>query len=714
MIIGNLGIAFLADIGIKTFLLKFNQTPVDGFYFNYSDLSGHSQDLIAFAWYKLYWTILGMLLLSLALLFWRRERSENFGQRLKLAQGRANGQWWVGFGIGLMAFASLGFYLQTKEQEKEQWLFNGQSQSALLSAFQKKYTAYQDIPQPKITAFYTTLDVYPKTNDFLAEGYFTLINPHNSPIDTILVKAGFDEISQLELSRTAQVIAADSVFKFSIFDLNRPLAPGDSLRLNFSIRPSPNLLLLRNSNVLSNGTFLQRDIFPQIGYFANIARPLPSDSTATQQHYQSRDADLIRFEAIVSTPKSQRAIAPGYLQKEWEENGRRFVHYKMDQPIKSVFGFNIGEFEQFEEEYEGVQLSIYHHPSHDYCLPQMMEGLKAALRYNTQHFSPYQHRAAHIVEFSRTDGSFATTAANVIPTSETRFVMDPNKVEEGYHDLSFYVVAHELTHQWWGNQVMPANALGAWMVTESVTEYVTARVYEATYGKELAEAFIQLQRKRYLRGRANKRGEEVPLALVDDEQTYLSYGKGAFTLYQLSEQIGAEKMSKALQKFLLAYQFQGPPYPTSLALIDTLRAATPDSLQYLIHDYFETITFYDNQLLSAQSTPLSNGEYQLDIEFLIQKYRQTEKEQRDYEQSPISYFTNEQDTLFSLPLADYIEIGIYTREEEKPSQIHRLKVTDLYNKRSFLLKEAPQGVRLDPKGQLLEIERDNNQISLSN
>ena len=35
------------------------------------------------------------------------------------------------------------------------------------------------------------------------------------------------------------------------------------------------------------------------------------------------DADLVDFEAVVSTVPSQIAVAPGYLQKEWEEGGRR-------------------------------------------------------------------------------------------------------------------------------------------------------------------------------------------------------------------------------------------------------------------------------------------------------------------------------------------------------------------------------------------------------
>ncbi|MBL0052998.1 MAG: hypothetical protein IPP29_16560 [Bacteroidetes bacterium] len=94
-------------------------------------------------------------------------------------------------------------------------------------------------------------------------------------------------------------------------------------------------------------------------------------------------------------------------------------------------------------------------------------------------------------------------------------------------DLSFYVAAHELSHHWWGNQVSPADALGATMITESMAEYITAKIYEKKYGKQGALKFLKIQRIRYLSGRANETEQEPPLYLVNPEQSYISYGKGA-------------------------------------------------------------------------------------------------------------------------------------------------------------------------------------------
>jgi ABC-2 type transport system permease protein len=38
-------------------------------------------------------------------------------------------------------------------------------------------------------------------------------------------------------------------------------------------------------------------------------------------------------EATVGTESDQIATCPGYLQREWRENGRRYFTYKMDVPI---------------------------------------------------------------------------------------------------------------------------------------------------------------------------------------------------------------------------------------------------------------------------------------------------------------------------------------------------------------------------------------------
>jgi ABC-2 type transport system permease protein len=368
-----------------------------------------------------------------------------------------------------------------------------------------------------------------------------------------------------------------------VFKLQKTLGSGDSLRLNFTFRNRPNTLFSRNSNVLANGTHLKSDMLPSIGFDSET-----NELAGTRlHHYQRADSDRVQLEVVVSTAPVQTVIAPGYLVREWRERGRHFFHYKTDHDIKLVFSVLSGEYALQQENYRGVDLRIYHHPQHIHNLPQMLAGLKAALDYHTAFFGPYQHRQAQVIEFPRSEGTYATTAANCIPISEVRFLNDGRNLEAGAVDIAFYVAAHELAHQWWGNQLVPADAPGATMLTESIAEYVTAKVYEKQYGKTSALRFLDIQRNRYREGRANESGKESPLTQVRADQSYIAYGKGALAFYTLSERIGETRLNGALRSFLEKHQFQGPPYPTSLDLLEYLKQATPDSLQYLVRDLFE-------------------------------------------------------------------------------------------------------------------------------
>ena len=110
-------------------------------------------------------------------------------------------------------------------------------------------------------------------------------------------------------------------------------------------------------------------------------------------------------------------------------------------------------------------------------------------------------------------------------------------------------------------------------------------------GPKEARRVYDYQMDRYLSRRAAFESD-VPLAEVENHP-HIAYGKGAVAMYTLREQIGEEAVNMALRRLLEKHRTGGPPYPTSLDLIRELRAVTPDSLQYLLTDLFETVTLWD-------------------------------------------------------------------------------------------------------------------------
>ena len=96
---------------------------------------------------------------------------------------------------------------------------------------------------------------------------------------------------------------------------------------------------------------------------------------------------------------------------------------------------------------------------------------------------------------------------------------------------------------------------------------------------------------------------------------YLSYRKGPFALYALSEYIGEERVNGALRRLLEKHRPAEAPLATTLDLYRELQAVTPDSLQYLLHDLFEVNTFWEleTERVTAEQTEAGTWQVTLDV-----------------------------------------------------------------------------------------------------
>ena len=124
------------------------------------------------------------------------------------------------------------------------------------------------------------------------------------------------------------------------------------MALDFDLAyPNPGFVnSMPNTDIVRNGSFVNSSYLPFIGYQQDVQLVDDSarhrqglgkspglhkleDVSARQNNYGSTSADWVNFEGTVSTTPDQIAIMPGYLQKEWVQDGRRYFHYKGDAPI---------------------------------------------------------------------------------------------------------------------------------------------------------------------------------------------------------------------------------------------------------------------------------------------------------------------------------------------------------------------------------------------
>lgn len=682
LLFGWIGVGGMPQLGIDTYLLRFNTLPE----LSYSDMNGFGHGMKAFFVTQGYWLGFGMILLTIVHVLWPSGTITDLQSRLKSLRNRTHPHNYSFVILGVSLMIGLGMIIGRGENAISP--FSGAAGSKYFNTFKKEFETYSQLPIPKIRHMSAEIELYPNTQRFSAQGNYFIENPDPTAIDTLMIRMGFDEISTFELPVSYKVIAADSIMNCYVILLDQPIPPEGQLELTFSIQSKDNTLFERNSSVLKNGTFLKTDIFPRFGYSYEAKWKHPDDSTAHNVHYQSPDADLVDLDITIGTTADQRAIGPGRLVKEWHIGDRNYYQYTTDQPIKFSFGINSGMYQYSEKQIYDQMLEVYAH--HTTNLQSIEAAVQTTLPYLSAHFSPYAYPQIRVIEFPDSEGTYATAFANNLPTSEIRFIAntDPTGLKT---DLSFYVPAHELIHHWWGANLIPARAQGATMLTESLTEYFSLKVYQQYFGPAAAKQFLNLQHQRYWNGHRKESRIEPPLFLVTPEQQYISYGKGAVVMNGLSQLLGEATFNQLLTDFMDAYERSTPPYPTSTDFIHALDKKLPDSIRAFVHDHFETVSYLETQELKVSE--IKNGEIRLSG--IIHKW---ELPQDDTSKTPLKRTLNE-----------WIEVGLFDSSDTliKTQWVH---LTDETFDLNIIVQEKPARIELDPNYLVLIKKRE--QLSL--
>ncbi len=477
------------------------------------------------------------------------------------------------------------------------------------------------------------------------------------------------------------------------------MAPGDSTEMTYTVSYEAKGFenSVSKTEFVQNGTFFNNAIVPQLGYQPRVELtnkkdrkkhllgppavmpPLEPDNLAARgDTYISNNSDWVDVETVISTSADQIAIAPGSLQRAWEEEGRRYFHYKLDHPSLNFYSFISAHYEVARRKWQGVDIEVYYHPEHRWNVDKMLRSIRKSLEYYSENFGPYRHKQARIIEFPRV-AEFAQAFPGTMPYSEgIGFIADIK--EEDDIDMVFYVVAHEMAHQWWAHQVIGANMQGATLLSETLAQYSALMVMEKEFGRDMMRKFLHYEMDNYLRSRGRELLDEQPLLTVDSNQGYIHYRKGSVVMYYLKEMIGEEHVNAALRQLLDRFGYAEPPYPTSQDLVDALQEQTPAELHYLIDDLFRQITLFANRTLEATYAERDDGQFDVTMKVRCEKF-QADNEGNETEVAP----------------HDWIEIGAFATPEKgkkygKTLYRERVKITEPESTFEFVVDEQPDRV----------------------
>jgi len=683
----------------------------------YSDMNHYGHFLAPLFWFMAYWAAASVLLLVVARLAWVRGTDTGHA-RWKVARSRFTRPLVATAAVAGIAFVAIGGWIAYNVMVLNPYRSEF-AREDLQADYERKYKSYLDKPQPKVVASRVNVDIFPYEHHVRFRGTYTLVNRTESPIPELYVGLlEMAQIDKLEAGIPMKLVEERRDLGWLRYALERPLAPGEKTTFTYDLEYPPEGFTNSGarSTVIDNGTFLNSGLLPVFGYQvrAELQRDIErkkhglepkvhlmpdlDDKVNQQRNYISSDGDWIDFEAVVSTAPDQIALAPGYLQREWTENGRRYFHYKMDVPILHFTSFLSARWAVKKGEWRdaagaSVPIEIYYQPGHEYNVDTMIAGVKDSLDYYTHAFSPYQHKQVRILEFPRY-ASFAQSFPNTIPFSESiGFIAKVKPDDPKDIDYPYYVTAHEVAHQWWAHQVIGAYVQGATMMSETLAQYSALMVMKKKYGDAKMKRFLKYELDNYLTGRGVERKQEQPL-FRNENQPYIHYRKGSLAMYALQDYIGEENVNRALASYIRKVAYKGPPYTTSRDLLAEFRAVTPPEYQYLIEDLFETITIYENRAISATYTE-NGGKYEVKLKVSAKKSR-----------------AKDQGTLDEVKMDDLVDIGVLGADD-KPLFLEKKRVKSGESEFTIVVNEKPVRAGIDPVVKLVDRRPEDNTVPVS-
>ena len=690
----------------------------------YSDLNGYLNVLSGYFGLKAYWLGVVGLLLVAGLLLSVRGTEESLRIRWAQSRRRLTGPFRLALGATVVLLVSSGAFVYYNTSVVKEFQTEEQGNQEAVD-YEKTLKKFANEPQPKITDISLNVDLYPAKRGFAATGVYTLENKTQQPIKTIYIQmdqADDLHLTALTFSKPGQLDTTHAErFAFRAYTLSQPLQPGDSLTMTFAESRTPRGFSA-GSSLVANGTFIDQQFFPTLGYDESAElrddderreRKLPerermrtrTDPIGLSRGALGDDSDALNFAITVSTDPDQIAIAPGYLQKteaKKDANGqlRTYFSYKMDRPIADFYAIVSARYAVKKETYKPrvgspVSLEIYYHPDHTVNLDRMMRGMKASLDYYAQNFGPYQYRQLRILEFPSYRG-FAQSFANTVPFAEGMGFTQKISDKPGTIDFAFYVTCHEIAHQWWGHQVESADVQGGTLLIESLSQYSALMVMKQTYPKEMMQKFLKTELDTYLGRRGFERKKEKSLAEVENQQ-YIHYNKGSLAMFALQDFIGEANVNRALYTFRNTWNLdqlaKNGRYPTSADLITEFRAVTPDSLQSVITDLFETITLFENKVDKVTVKPVGKT-FDVTLTVSAAKFR-------------ADSLGNETPT----KLNDLIYIGVYGEGKDKQDKLlfyQKYRLTKPKQTITVRVNEKPTRAGIDPLNVLIDRNSGDN------
>lgn len=579
----------------------------------WSDLDGFGPNLRSFTFFLSYWTVAAVSIAIVASGLWPRGAIRSLRHRVRRAwrTGERRGRWV----IAAASVAAAGAAGCTWQATWAGGKWRGREATLEWRAgYERQYRRLLNHAQPGVKHADLEVQVRPGIPRVDVTGTLLLQSAETRPIDTLWFFVDPDAHANRLETGTHHAVRPDARYPMYAIALSHPLGVGDTLSVRYQLSYDQSRVSATGFDrmLTRNGSFLTTDdLMPSIGYRGRMEIPdsttrarfsLGSATPQLQPHRPAAGARASDPQAVappawmtsrvvVVTDSAQVPLATGELVRSWLTGDRRGAEFTLDSPTAPRIAVLSTRYTVRRRSVGTTTVEMWYHPSHSENVDRVLDAATTSLRVMGRQLGPYPRRTLRIAELPTGWGFGAFAMPGTILLTEDRGMRLDARRESV--DLLLRRIGHEVAHQWWGNEVVPADVEGAGLIVEGLAKFSEQRIVATVHGDAALAAILAFDHDRYLVGRGLESGQERPLADAGYVDDYLYYGKAAVGFNALHSAIGDSAMTRALRGFFSAHRGPGGEATTDMlreALKAQLRSPEHSALldewldQRVIHD----------------------------------------------------------------------------------------------------------------------------------
>ena len=414
--------------------------------------------------------------------------------------------------------------------------------------------------QSRLPEYRLAVDVRPDSSWLGVTGSVTL-PPLDAPSSVVRLRlhavfrnATFEIVAPRQANPIA--VSTDSTGGYTIWTLAtvRPIPPHTAITVRFTY--SAPVASARSFHVGNDGSFLE------IGWYPQDPDVTARDSRATG-------------DVTVETPAGYTVVGAG--DPKSTDSDERAGRHRFVTKVPRRLAFTVGRY-TVARSVGPVPLALY--LLHDRAAKQAyVDSAARALGILAYEFGRFPYSELAIVEVP---GGPARSAGFGGRGVNGMVLIDGSNIDQGF-SLAF--VAHEMSHQWWGDAIEPTGSDGEqFLLTEAMANYGALRVVERVQGAALAERFRRIgypgyhdtDLAYYLKFAATGL-DTVPLTRLTQPLAHdFAAIKGFRVWDMLADEIGRERFRVALNHFVRAHAFTTITWNTFTSAMGTTAARPID------------------------------------------------------------------------------------------------------------------------------------------